>query len=70
MLESSSDEALAGFRAFLTRNPGTASLLYNVKVAKDGVLDEQDVLREVTRSVIVRLEPEAANDTPVLEGDG
>lgn len=62
VIESSSDEALLGFRSFLARNPGTASLLYHVKTSR-GELDEADVRREVTRSVIVRLEPEPPNES-------
>jgi len=62
VLESSSAEAMLGFRTFLSRNPGTASLLYNVN-ATGGELNEADVLREVTQSVIVRLEFEPSNET-------
>jgi len=57
VLDSSSDEALVGFRAFCERNPGTAALLYDVEVGRDGKPDEQSLAREVRRSVIVRVEP-------------
>ncbi|MCP3986503.1 MAG: nitroreductase family deazaflavin-dependent oxidoreductase, partial [bacterium] len=57
VLDTSSEEALAGFRAFLARYPGTATLLYHVNVAKDGTPNEEDVLREVRQSVVVRVEP-------------
>jgi hypothetical protein len=62
VLDSSSEEARAGFRAFLIKNPGTASLLYNVEVGKAGDPDEEDVLREVRQSVIVRIEPESERE--------
>jgi hypothetical protein len=57
VLDSASDEAELGFRTFLTHNPGTASLLYNVEIGKGGELNDDDILREVQRSVIVRIEP-------------
>lgn len=56
VLDSSSSEAEVGFRAFLAHNPGTASLLYNVEIDKGGEPDNEDVLREVQQSVIVRIE--------------
>ncbi len=57
MLDPASDEAESGFRAFPTRNPGTASMLYNVEIGRDGEPMNEDVLREVQQSVIVRIEP-------------
>jgi hypothetical protein len=62
VLDPSSEEARAGFRAFLIKNPGTASSLYNVEVGKAGNPDEEDLLRELRRSVIVRIEPESERE--------
>lgn len=56
VLDSASEEAEAGFRAFLTRYPGTASMLYNVEIGRDGEPKNEDALREVQQSVIVRIE--------------
>jgi hypothetical protein len=56
ILDPSSPEALEGLRAFLTRNPGTGELLYNVPRGPDGRPVEADLRREVLRSVVVRLE--------------
>ena len=58
VLDSASDEAELGFRTFLTHNPGTASMLYNVEIGRDGEPENEEVLREVQQSVIVRIEPE------------
>jgi hypothetical protein len=58
VLDSTSDEAELGFRTFLTHNPGTASVLYHVEIGKGGEPNNEDVLREVQQSVIVRIEPE------------
>ena len=58
VLDSTSDEAELGFRTFLTHNPGTASMLYDVEIGKGGEPKNEDVLREVQQSVIVRIEPE------------
>jgi len=58
VLDSASEEADSGFRAFLTHNPGTASMLYNVEIERDGEPKNEDALREVQQSVIVRIEPE------------
>jgi hypothetical protein len=52
----SSAEALDGLRAFVTRNPGTGELLYNVARGPDGRPVEADLRREILRSVVVRLE--------------
>jgi hypothetical protein len=49
---------LAATRPFLARNPGTASLFYNLEVGKGGRLNDEDVLRAVRQSVIVRIEPD------------
>ncbi len=58
VLAPSSEEALIGFRKFLTQNPATASLLYHVEVGQGGQLPEQDLRREVEASIVVRIEPE------------
>lgn len=52
VLDPGSDEALAGLRAFLTRNPRTGATLYGVRRGPD----ENDLRREVLRSTVVRLE--------------
>jgi deazaflavin-dependent oxidoreductase (nitroreductase family) len=57
VLVADSVEALDGLRAFLTRNPGTGRLLYNVSTASDGRPNESDLVREVARSVVVRIDP-------------
>ena len=53
-LSPRSVEALAGLRAFLTRNPGTAEL-YQVKLDAQRRPDEEDLAREVANSIVVRL---------------
>lgn len=55
VLDPASDEALGGLRAFVARNPGTGRLLYSVE-QDAGRPRETDLLREVGRSVVVRLE--------------
>ena len=60
VLDSTSEEAGEGFRAFLTRNPRTASMLYHVEAHSDGRPIEEDFSRELPRSIVVRLEPESA----------
>ncbi len=52
VLDSASDEALAGLRAFLTRNPRTGETLYDLRRGPD----ENDLRREVLRSTVVRLD--------------
>jgi deazaflavin-dependent oxidoreductase (nitroreductase family) len=60
VLDPASPEALAGFRAFVTRNPRTGTALYEVRPGPDrGPLDA-DVAREVRRSVVVRLDVDRA----------
>jgi deazaflavin-dependent oxidoreductase (nitroreductase family) len=54
VLEPQGPEALAALRAFLTRNPGTGELLYDVHRTAGGP-NAEDLAREVTRSVVVRL---------------
>jgi hypothetical protein len=58
VLDSASDEAESGFRTFLSHNPSTASMLYHVEIGKGGEPKNEDVLRELQQSVIVRIEPE------------
>ncbi len=57
VLDPASPEALDGLRAFLTRNPGTGRLLYNVEADANGRPHENDLEREVLASMVVRLEP-------------
>ncbi|HEV7734007.1 MAG TPA: nitroreductase/quinone reductase family protein [Candidatus Binatia bacterium] len=52
VLDSASEEALAGLRAFLGRNPHTGATLYDVRRGPD----ESDLRREVLRSTVVRLD--------------
>ena len=52
---SASPDARIVFRMFMTANPGTARLLYDVRIGQDGKPYETDVDREVLSSVVVRL---------------
>ena len=61
VLDPASPEALDGLRAFLSRNPGTGRLLYNVATDASGRPIERDLEREVLASVVVRLEPGVRN---------
>jgi hypothetical protein len=56
--DPASPEALGALRAFLTRNPGTGRLIYNVETDAGGKPRESDLEREVLASVVVRLEPD------------
>ena len=49
-------EALDALRAFLTANPKTGAMLYGVRVER-GRPVEEDLVREVHRSVVIRLDP-------------
>ena len=49
-------EALEALRAFLTANPKTGEMLYAVR-AERGRPNEDDLVREVRRSVVIRLDP-------------
>lgn len=49
-------EALDALRAFLTANPKTGVMLYGVR-AERGRPVEEDLVREVRRSVVIRLDP-------------
>lgn len=55
VLDSESQEALCGLRSFLTRNPGTGKLLYEVERDSDGP-DEKQLAASVLESVVVRLD--------------
>jgi hypothetical protein len=57
LLDAALPEALDGFRRFVTENPGTGELLYDVRRGADGRPGEDDLRREVARSVVVRLSP-------------
>lgn len=41
----------------MKQNLATASMLYNVEIGRDGEPMNEDVLREIQQSVIVRIEP-------------
>jgi deazaflavin-dependent oxidoreductase (nitroreductase family) len=56
VLDLQTDEALAGFRAFLTKYPKTGEMLYDVRADKRRRPLEEDLRREVLRSVVVRLD--------------
>ncbi len=49
-------EALDALRAFLTVNPKTGEMLYRVRAGADRRPSEDDLRREVLRSVVVRLD--------------
>ena len=49
-------DALDALRAFLTANPKTGEMLYAVR-AERGRPNEDDLAREVRRSVVIRLDP-------------
>jgi deazaflavin-dependent oxidoreductase (nitroreductase family) len=53
-----SSEALDALRAFLTANPQTGEMLYQVRRGADRRPSEDDLRREVLRSVVVRLDVE------------
>lgn len=54
-LPSASPDANSGFVAFLAANPGTARMLYHVRVNGRREPDPGDVAREIHDSVVVRL---------------
>jgi deazaflavin-dependent oxidoreductase (nitroreductase family) len=55
VVDPQTPEALDALRAFLTVNPKTGAMLYEVRTGKDGRPVENDLRREVLRSVVVRL---------------
>lgn len=56
VLDVATPEALDAFGAFLGRNPKTGEMLYEVPRGRDGRPREDDLRREVRRSVVVRLD--------------
>jgi deazaflavin-dependent oxidoreductase (nitroreductase family) len=56
VLDTGTTEALDAFRAFLTANPKTGEMLYEVGSGRDRRPVEEDLRREVQRSVVVRLD--------------
>lgn len=64
VLDATSREALAGLRAFLTRNPRTGEMLYEVRTGADRRPLEADLEREVARSIVVRLDVDDASTNP------
>jgi hypothetical protein len=56
VVEVQSAEALDALRAFLTANPTTGAMLYQVRTGPDRRPLEDDLRREVGRSVVVRLD--------------
>lgn len=56
VVDTHTAEALAAFRAFLTANPKTGEMLYCVGTDGDRRPREEDLRREVLRSIVVRLD--------------
>ncbi len=56
IVDAGSSEALDALRAFLTANAKTGEMLYAVRSGPDGRPVEEDLRREVVRSVVVRLD--------------
>lgn len=56
IVELQSIEALDALRTFLTANPKTGEMLYDVRAGTNGRPAEDDLRREVLRSVVVRLD--------------
>ncbi len=56
IVDLTSTEALTALRAFLGANPKTGEMLYEVRRGTDGRPCEDDLRREVLRSVVVRLD--------------
>ena len=56
VLDVATPEALDALRAFLTANPKTGEMLYQVPRGRDGRPSEEHLRREVLRSVVVRLD--------------
>lgn len=57
VLALGSAEALDGLRRFVARNPRTGRTLYHVEAGADGRPREDDLAREVGRTVVVRVDP-------------
>ena len=58
VVEPRSPEALDALRVFLTANAKTGEMLYQVRRGPNGRPSEDDLRREVLRSVVVRLDVE------------
>lgn len=56
VVDVASPEALVAFRAFLTANPKTGEMLYHVATDADRRPREDDLRREVSRSVVMRMD--------------
>ena len=56
VVDVATPEALEALRAFLAANPKTGEMLYAVR-ADRGRPNEDDLAREVRRSVVIRLDP-------------
>lgn len=56
VVDLATTEALDALRAFLAANPKTGEMLYQVRAGKDRRPVEDDLRREVARSVVVRLD--------------
>lgn len=56
VLDVATPEALDAFRAFLTANPKTGEILYQVRSGRDRRPEDADLRREVLRSIVVRLD--------------
>jgi deazaflavin-dependent oxidoreductase (nitroreductase family) len=64
-----SAEAHAAFTRFLIANPGTASLVYQVRIDSQRQPDASDVDREIHHSVVVRLRSAPAVLSAETRGD-
>jgi hypothetical protein len=56
VVDPTTPEALTALRAFLTANPKTGEMLYAVRAERGGP-NGDDLVREVRRSVVIRLDP-------------
>jgi hypothetical protein len=56
VLDLSTQEARDGLRAFVSKHPRTGEMLYNVPRRPEGRPLDEDIAREVQRSIVVRLE--------------
>ena len=59
VVDLASPEALDALRAFLTANPKTGEMLYQVRADANRRPVEDDLRREIGRSVVVRLDVES-----------
>lgn len=65
VVDGASEEALCALRAFLTVNPKTGEMLYQVRTGPGRRPLEADLRGEVARSVVVRLDVTRAVSDPV-----